>query len=106
MSIRKYNEGEIREIESMEDLRYHKMRLELSTDFLEDKLEDNLTGIKRQLSPKYLFRTIVTTAVSFFGNRTSKHSNNEEAEEDVSPNTSAVLLDGFIGLVKALFTAG
>ncbi len=106
MSRNRYNQDEIRDIQTMEDLRYHKMRLELSTDFLEEKLEDNVTGIKRQLSPKYLFRTIVTTAVSFFGNRTSKHSNNEDAEEDTGPNTTAVLLDGFIAIVKALFRAG
>ena len=89
----------------MEDLRYHKMRLELSTDFLGDKLEDNITDIKRQLSPKYLFRTIVTSVVSLVGKRHhAKHDSDES--EDQGPDATSVLLDGFVALVKALFRAG
>lgn len=106
MSRNRYNQDDIRDIQSMEDVRYHKMRLELSTEFLEDKLDDNVTSIKRQLSPRYLFRTIITTAVSFFGNRTTKQSNDDETAEDTGPDTTAVLLDGFIAIVKALFRAG
>ncbi len=105
MKQSRYDQDNIREISSMEDLRYHKMRLELSTDFLLEKLEDNVIDIKRQLSPKYLFRTIVTSVVSLVGRRQhAKHNENET--EDNGPDTTSVLLDGFVGLVKALFRAG
>ncbi len=105
MKQSRYDQDNIREISSMEELRYHKMRLELSTDFLSEKLEDNVEDIKRQLSPKYLFRTIVTSVVSLVGRRQhAKHDENET--EDNGPNTANVLLDGFVALAKALFRAG
>ncbi len=105
MKQSRYDQDNIREISSMEELRYHKMRLELSTDFLSEKLEDNVEDIKRQLSPKYLFRTIVTSVVSIVGRR--QHATHDENEtEDNGPNTANVLLDGFVALVKALFRAG
>lgn len=104
MSRRRHYDDNIRDIRTMEDLRYHKMRLELSNDFLEEKLEDNLKGIKRRLSPRYLFRTIITSAVSLVGKRRAASDNDEK--EDQRPDTTTVLLDGFIAIVKALFRAG
>ena len=54
-------QGGIRDISSMEELQYHKMRLDLATNFLEDKLEDNIKEVKYRLSPKHLFRTVLTS---------------------------------------------
>lgn len=106
MKRNRYDPADIREISSMEDLRYHKMRLELSTDFLEEKLEDNLTGIKRQLSPKYLFRTIITSVVSLIGRRNHAKHETDETENNTGPDNTSMLFDGFVALVKAVFRAG
>lgn len=98
MSKRKYIPVSIREISSMEDLRYHKMRLDLASDFLEDKIEDNIKGIKHQLSPKNLFRTVLSSIFSMVGNR--GHHSNDDDDNDHSGN---LLLDGVIVLVKGIF---
>ncbi len=41
-----------RDISSMEELQYHKMRLELAAEILEDKIEGNIDDIKEELKPK------------------------------------------------------
>lgn len=104
MNRRRYYDDDIRDIRTMEDLRYHKMRLELSNDFLEEKLEDNLKGLKRQLSPKYLFRTIVTTVATMVGRSIGKkHMHSETNNTDEGPDTVSVFLAGFTALLKAIF---
>jgi len=102
MSKRKYIPVSIREISSMEDLRYHKMRLDLASDFLEDKIEDNIKDIKYQLSPKHLFRTVLSGVFSLVGSRKRKRREDDDDESDGSSN---MLLDGVVALVKAMFRA-
>ena len=103
MSRRRHYDDNIRDIRTMEDLRYHKMRLELSNDFLEEKLEDNLKGLKRQLSPKYLFRTIVTSVAGLIGRSFGKKHHTETQNTDEEPDTASIFLDGFTALLKAVF---
>lgn len=105
MSRRKYYEENISDIRTMEDLRYHKMRLELSNDFLEEKLEGNLKGIKYQLSPKYLFRSMVTSVASIIGRGIGKKHRNHAGNEEEEPDNTSVFMDGFTALLKALFRA-
>lgn len=68
--MKKYNIGDVRDIKSMEDLRYHQLRLELATEFLEDKIGDNLKAVKYQLSPRQLFFTLLTSVWGWVGSRT------------------------------------
>lgn len=105
MSRKRYYDENIRDIRTMEDLRYHKMRLELSNDFLEEKLEDNFGSLKKQLSPKYLFRTIVTSVATMIGRGIGKKHRNNDGNEEEEPDTTSVFMDGFTALLKALFRA-
>ena len=106
MSRKRYYDEDIRDIRTMEDLRYHKMRLELSNDFLEEKLEKNLNGIKRQLSPKYLFRTIITSVASMIGRNLGRKHEASETSTEEEPDHTNVFLDGFVALLTSLFRAG
>ena len=81
------------------------MRLDLASDFLEDKIEDNIKEVKFRLSPKHLFRTVLTSVFSLIGNRRRKKHDQEHGDdsqhEDAEDNN--MFMDGISGLIKSMF---
>lgn len=46
--------GALKDIRTMQQLQLHKVRLQVSNSFLEERIGDNIKGIKHQLSPTHL----------------------------------------------------
>lgn len=81
------------------------MRLDLATEILEDKFDDNLKDLKYQFAPRNLFRTLIATVFSMIGRHNRpKHGNTEGADEGFA-NEPSVFTDGLIAITKALFRA-
>ena len=95
--MKKYTIGNVREIQSLDELRHHQLRLELATEFLEDKIGDNLKSIKHQLAPRQLFLTLLSSVWGWVGGRQEDehtaakrpHSPAADVEEQQQPTAQA-----------------
>lgn len=101
---RKHYLKDIRKINSMKELQYHKLRLELATDYLEDKIEGNIKGIKYELSPIRLLRMLFLRLFKWGKHKTADGQGPAEEEPHDSIKNTEGLLNFFMPIVEEVLT--
>lgn len=86
--------GKLSDISNMRDLQMHKLRLQVSNDFLEERIGDNVKGIKRQLTPRNLLLSGISKIMERYEG---------DAQQDSADGSSGnVLVQIFKTLLKVL----